>query len=41
MYAASTVRKRRTVQYNLRIDLFAIKHNLTIEQVETMLEALE
>jgi len=38
MYASSMIHKRRNIQDNLRIDLFARKHNLTIEQVEIALE---
>jgi len=38
MYATSRPHKYRTIQDNLRIDLFARKHNLTIEQVEIALE---
>ena len=38
MYASSSIFKRRSIQDSLRIDLFARKHNLTIEQVEIALE---
>lgn len=37
MYETSRPYKVRTIQDNLRIDLFARKHNLTIEQVEIAL----
>lgn len=38
MYATSRPYKYRTIQDNLRIELFARKHHLTIEQVEIALE---
>lgn len=38
MYATSRPYKYRTIQDNLRLYIFAQKHNLTIEQVEIALE---
>ena len=38
MYATSSPNKHRKIQDNLRIDLFARKHNLTIENIEIALE---
>lgn len=38
MYATSRVPKHRSIQDNLRIDMFARKHGLTVEQVEIALK---
>jgi len=40
-YASKFVRPFRSTQNNLRIETFAIKHNLTIEEVESVLSLNE